>query len=277
MTIEAKIILDTISPQSGVRLTTLQLKYPRFIHSQLMTHRVFSRNASSSRAIPVKKIIEAVKKDPVYPIHWGQNQPGMQAHREIEENLQNIAKTTWEIAMQNAIESAEELADLGVHKQVVNRLLEPFQHIEVVLTATDFDNFFKLRLHEDSQHEIQQLAQAMKSALDSSKPQVKMYHLPYLTKEERELLNLHGGYKDLAMISAARCARVSYLNHDGSQCDRNRDFDLAERLLKDGHMSPFEHQAVSDNSKYTRYANLQAWKSFRFEIESPDNHYWANS
>ena len=91
---EVKVIADSIS-ESGKRITTFQLKYPRFIHSEVMTHRVFSRNASSSRAIPVKKMIEQVRNNPAMPIHWGANQSGMQAKNELNECFRKEVGRVW--------------------------------------------------------------------------------------------------------------------------------------------------------------------------------------
>lgn len=158
MTISAKIVADSISPAGG-RLVTMELCYPRFIHSEFLTHRMFSRNASSSRAIPVEKMLQQVQENPAMPVHWGKNQPGMQAREEI---FPNTGKDLWKIYAKQTAKNAEELNLIGYHKQVVNRLLEPFQYIKVIVTATEWDNFFKLRLHEDAQPEMYELARCMK-------------------------------------------------------------------------------------------------------------------
>jgi len=258
--ISAKIIADSIS-QSGVRLTTLQLKYPRFIHSEMMTHRVFSRNASSSRAIPASKMIEAVRSGPAMPIHWGKNQPGMQAKGEVKDKWQ--AQKHWMHASDMVARYAEVLSKLNVHKQVVNRLTEPFQHISVLVTATEWDNFFKLRLHPDAQPEIQKLARVMKAAMDESDPtplQPDEWHLPYIREQDITMGQVGEGkpfcvnLEDLKLISAARCARVSYLNHDQSEPDIGKDLALAERLAESGHWSPFEHQGTPINLSTAAYS-----------------------
>lgn len=244
MTIEAKIIADSIC--SGIRLTTMELNYPRFIHSEFMTHRMFSRNASSSRAIPIEKNIVEVQDNLVMPIHWGKNQPGMQAKEEIIEIGE--ARDQWIFASDNAVYHAEKLHDLGIHKQVANRLLEPFQWIKVIVTATEWGNFFKLRLHPDAQPEMKQLAVVMQAAMNGSTPEELEHgewHLPYISNDDWSGFSF-GNYtiEDLIKFSVARCARVSYLNHDNSSPDVEKDIALADRLLKDGHMSPFEHQAT---------------------------------
>lgn len=135
MTISAKVICDSISPD-GIRITTMELEYPRIIHSELMTHRVFSRNSASSRAIPVSKVIELVESNPAMPVHWGKNQPGMQAKEELDPINKEAVRQLWLEAAKQAISIARVMNDLGAHKQVINRILEPFQHMKVVVTST---------------------------------------------------------------------------------------------------------------------------------------------
>lgn len=235
----ARVVADSIAP-SGARLTTMELCYQRFIHSEVMTHRMFSRNAASSRAIPVQKMLEQVQAEPAMPVHWGKNQPGMQAGEEI---LPSVGKDLWKIYAKQASDNAEELEEIGYHKQVVNRLLEPFQWIKVIVTATEWENFFKLRLHKDAQPEIALLASKMRVNMDESTPvQLKAgeWHLPYVEFPGARCKELT--LEKALKCSAARCARVSYLNHDNSTPDINKDIALADKLLEAGHMSPFEHQ-----------------------------------
>jgi thymidylate synthase ThyX len=250
MPISAEIIEDSISFE-GKRITTFQLLYPRFIHAELMTHRVFSRNASSSRAIPVKKMLEMVRTEPAMPIHWGKNQPGMQANEQLSPEDRYKAEVLWREAAQKASSVAERMVELGLHKQVANRILEPFQHISVVLTATELDNWFELRAHKDAQPEIHELALQMRAALLGSNPKLldlDEWHLPYVTQDERN----DGYFKDkpelLRKISAARCCRVSYLKHDGTAASVQDDLDLCNKLAGSVpiHASPFEHQATPD-------------------------------
>lgn len=293
MPIHAKIIEDSISG-AGKRITTFQLLYPRFIHAELMTHRVFSRNASSSRAIPVKKMIQMVREEPAMPIHWGKNQPGMQAKEEIQHV--GAAQDIWLRAARNAANIAEEFEQIGLHKQVANRILEPFQHISVVLTATEFSNWFELRVHPDAQPEIQELATQMQELMMSSIPRsLEQYdwHLPYITEADWGLARVYAKRaritrdepgKDeiqelLCKVSAARCCRVSYLKHDGTRSSIEDDLDLCEKLVgaKPLHASPFEHQATPDlyikdmGAGHWRYpelhGNLTGWIQYRKLIE----------
>ena len=271
MTITAKIIADTEC--AGARITTMQLRYPRFVHAEFMTHRVFSRNASSSRAIPVERLIQDVINDPAVPIHWGKNEPGMQAREEhdapvVFRNDSVCAEDAWLRARDVAIDAAKRFAKAGYHKQIVNRLLEPFSHINVVVTATDWENFFELRDHEDAQPEIQALARAMRIAMADSKPADERIHLPYISNEDYSRLFMGCGALQVdlyaMMISAARCARVSYLTHDGKVPLLGADLALYERLAGSVpfHASPLEHQATYCKG---RHANFWGWRSFRTE------------
>ena len=151
MPFSARVLLDSVSP-GGARLVTMELRYPRFIHAEMMTHRMFSRNAGSSRAIPIKKMIAAVREDPAMPVHWGQNQSGMAARRELSGTALDAAQRVWKDALDAALAAAERLSDqdIDLHKQLVNRLLEPFAWITVIVTATEWANFFTQRLHPDA-------------------------------------------------------------------------------------------------------------------------------
>lgn len=267
MNIEAKVILDSIS-HKGVRLTTFQLKYPRFFHSELMTHRVFSRNASSSRAIPVMKVLKQVWHDPAMPIHWGQNQPGMQANAQLTGWKKSAAHILWRLAGKVACVFAYGMVKVNLHKQVANRILEPWQFIHVVLSSTEYDNFFALRDHVDAQPEIRELAQKMRKARDASYPmrlKPGQWHLPYLTANEIKMLSTGTARK----VSAARCCRVSYLKHDGGASDVFEDEKLCDRLAKSKpiHASPFEHVATPLDNSNLRSGNFQGWMQYRELVE----------
>lgn len=258
--ISAKIIEDSV--HDGCRLTTLELEYPRYIHSELMTHRVFSRNAQSSRAIPVDKVIEKVEKDEWYP-YFMKNKPGMAASEPLEGQDLIEAKGLWNQAKREAVRKAKQLSSLSIHKQTVNRLLEPFSTIKVILSSTEFDNFFSLRIHPAAQQEIQVLATKIRDAITDSIParlDVGEWHLPYIREDERVLPT-----DLLVKISTARCARVSYLNHDGFR-DIDKDLSLHNSLVKEGHMSPTEHVATPGISDKF-YGNFRGWIQYRKHIE----------
>ncbi|NQZ53290.1 MAG: FAD-dependent thymidylate synthase [Piscirickettsiaceae bacterium] len=266
--ISAKIIADSIN-SNGDRIRTVQLRYHRYIHGELMTHRLFSRNAASSRAIPVKKMIEQVRTDPATPIHWGRNQPGMQANVELDAVRKEYAMLAWQQAANTAARKAEILLQADAHKQITNRILEPFQFMQTVVTATEWENFFNLRIHKDAQPEIQELASCMYEAMEKSRPvhmSDQCWHLPYVdifsefgSMKDEQLFISQEDFDNAIKCSAARCARVSYLNHDNSKPSIEKDLELynmlATRPYDSGnghvlgdddpvHLSPLEHQAT---------------------------------
>lgn len=270
------MVADSISP-GGKRIMTFELEYQRFIHGEVMTHRVFSRNAMSSRAIPVEKMIKQVKDNPAAPIHWGKNQPGMQANVQLEGDELLSAQVLWNQAAANAAKIAKKLSDLGAHKQVANRILEPFQWMRTLVTATEWDNFFELRAHPDAQPEFQVLATKMQEAMLASTPVLRQsgsdnigdhnnWHLPYISDEERENI----GLRDLVKICTARCARVSYLTHGGDNPRNEEDIALYERLVGSVpiHASPTEHAAMCAINKDFISKNFKGWYQFREIVES---------
>ena len=273
MSFEVKMITDSIGPHNR-RITTYQLKYPRYIHAELMTHRVFSRNASSSRAIPVKKLAELALSEMVEPIQWGMNQAGMQAKAEelTGESLEK-AKQIWGDMARYCANGAQQLAELGLHKQWANRPLEWFSNINVVLTTTERSNWEELRYHPDAQPEIYNLAKIMKEVTETSKPRLLNpgeWHMPYVSEEELQGLEDGGAsWYDIAKISAARCCRVSYLKHDGTAPSIEDDLELFRRLAGSvpAHMSPLEHCAMCvDEDKF--FFNLNGYKSYRWFYEN---------
>ena len=241
---------------AGERITTIELVYPRYIHSELMTHRVFSRNASSSRATPIDVTAKEVMFDPVFFDKVCANQKGMTGGEELPpEELERFKKDWNDLAFRVGAEIMNMYHRYGIHKQTLNRALEPWSRIRTLVTATDWDNFFNLRLAPDAQPEIQSLAKAMKAAMDKSKPRTWACHMPYVTDEEFSRFN-----PDWWKISAARCARVSYARLDGKPTDMKADIELADRLLESKHLSPFEHAAFA---MHGRHANFTGWQSAR--------------
>lgn len=240
MTYACSVLADSVS--DGVRLTTLQIRFPRIVLAEFNTHRMLSRNSASSRAIPVEQRIAAVERDPFVPEVFGRNQRGMRAGAALEGEPDSLARQTWLQAAAEACASARQLAQHGVHKQLANRLLEPFLWTEVIVTATEWDNFFHLRCNPHAQPEIQRAAEAMRGAMAASTPAELVpgdWHLPLIDEEDRRAGR---PVMELVKMSAARCARVSYLTHAGRR-DPEADLALHDRLLRDGHMSPFEHPA----------------------------------
>ncbi len=265
MAFSARVLLDSVSP-AGIRLTTMEVRYPRFIHSEQMTHRVFSRNAASSRAIPIRKMIDAVRSDPAMPLWWGRNQSGMQARAEIDVPTRALAEAEWKSALEDALAHAERLAasDINLHKQLVNRILEPFAWITVIITATEWANFFTQRTHEDAQPELKHIADMMLAAYRASTPRplgLGEWHTPLIQPDEESTLT----QDERLHISVARCARVSYLSHDGAR-DHAKDIELYERLVgggANGHWSPFEHVATPLPDRSAWSGNFRGWEQYR--------------
>lgn len=264
MATEAKIISDSIS-SVGKRITTFVLKYPRYIHSELMTHRAFSKNASSSRAIPMSKIIKQVITDPVIPIHFGANKVGMSANNELTGLRRIVAKYLWLGARWPAALFAYAMKLVGLHKQIGNRILEPWMYIHVVLTGTEFDNFYSLRCDKEHAHpDIYMLAEKMLEAHNNSIPELTKVHLPFVLDEEKVMYD----GDTLISISAARCCRISYLNHDNSKPNVQKDIELCNTLKGNGHRSPFEHQAFSLQDKEECSGNFVGWLQYRKTLEN---------
>lgn len=260
MKISATIIKDSIN--KGNRLTTIECTFHRFILPEVNTYRMWSRNAASSRAIPLKRRIEEVKTNPAIPVQWGKNQRGMVAEHDLDRGSSSECFYTWIEAAAAAADYAEILASLNLHKQTASRVLEPFLWHTSVISATDFSNCFEQRIHPDAQPEFKDLAQAMKEALDNSEPEAlgeNDWHLPYVTDEEKKSISLEQQKK----ISVARVARSSYLNQDKK--DIEADVALYDRLLlaNPPHLSPFEMVATPVVAGETPVGNYKGWHQLR--------------
>jgi len=277
---------------NGVTLWTLHIRYHRFIHGEFMTHRVFNKNASSSRAIPIARMVQRAD---AMPLHWGSNRPGMQAGAELTGWRLWAVKKLWRLGMAFTKRLSLSLAKLGLHKQLANRWTETSQWIDVIVTATEWDNFFLLRDHEKAQPEIAALARKIRQAMFWSGAQgykqprevksgdrfnVWNWHLPFVTFEEREAAtrmqydsrSLWHNCLFLAKISSARCARVSYANHDGSAPVLSRDYKLFGDLTSDPkvmHLSPTEHQGYPMPAPWQWSKNLRGFRQHRELLERP--------
>lgn len=279
---EIKVIEASRSQETGKALITFSARYWRAIHAETMTHRQFSRNASSSRATPTAKFLEEVRTNPAGPIHWGANQAGMQAHAE---NLQLVAhprtgmllerEEAWQTMACEAADWAESWSNAGYHKQITNRVLEPFSRITVLITATEYDNWYALRAHADAQPEIRDVAETMlKLAADvpsrlvhtGSFKDARTWHLPFVSMVERQTIKV----PDLLAMSAARCARVSYLTHDKQNPTIEQDVALYRRLVesKPLHASPLEHQAQNSGTDRPSRNFTGGWIQHRALLEA---------
>jgi hypothetical protein len=298
MNFEVKVIEDSIS-QAGKRLTTITATYPRFIHAEIMTHRDRARNAASSRAIPWPKMSEMISEHPVIPIKWGMEQSGMQTGDEIPERMRQYAEGIWLQAMEAAVFRADMLANIGkwfaaeypalaqpgdemvrIHKSIPNRIVEPWMWITVVMTATEWKNFFRLRCHPDAEVHFQKIACMIRDALAESTPVERLYHLPFVQDDERNFdlpiephdpaygtpaVNPDTDLDRWCRISVARCARVSYLTHEGTR-DPAKDLELFDRLCQGsgfGHWSPHEHVAFAHSNPRSISGPYRGWEQYR--------------
>lgn len=281
MAFEVKTILDSIGP-NGKRLTTLTATYPRFIHAEIMTHRDRARNAASSRAIPWSKMRQMIMEDPVIPLVFGSEQKGMKTGDEVDDPA--LAKSYWLGARANALVIADALAAIGVHKSLVNRVVEPWMWITTLMTATEWNNFFRQRCHEDAEIHFQKIAGMIRDALASSKPRglhAGAWHLPF-TPDLRAIRDRFGmneeGLEAAKRISTARCARVSYLTHEGTP-DMDKDLALFEKLYNGsgfGHWSPMEHVAEAlpmpkPGQSFERSGPFVGWRQFRKQFGTLEN------
>lgn len=285
-TISAKTILRSrnVSAPDKV-LSTLLLRYPRFVHAEFMTHRCMSRNAASSRAIPVKKMIDDILADTAMPIHWGAAQKGMQADNECDEVIYvggypASRQAAWLCARDNAIDAARAFDLAGYHKQVINRLLEPFMHITVLVSSTEWDNFLELRDHKDAEPHIQMLAREIRKCLDGKSTVRDLspgeWHLPFISEEETCSAALNSS--DLRKLSVARCASTSYKTTDGFDMTFERAEAIYDKLhTKPFHASPFEHVAQADERRDTwrgrtwdhpsEHGNFVGFRQLRRQLE----------
>lgn len=286
--ITAKIIADSISPD-GVRMTTMEIEYPRFILAELNTHRMLSKNSASSRAIPVNAMHEHIRENTAGPVYWGINQPGMKAKTELKNSELSWANYIWAKARDSALDYSKVLADLGLHKQVTNRITEPWMIMKTVISGTEWSNFFWLRAHADAQPEIYELAIKMRTAYFASIPRKLKpgeWHVPYVSANfdlpSNKLIyvdasGLEISALDARIVSASCCAQVSYRKSDDS-------FDKAKKIYKQliesqpCHASPVEHQATPmyrpdsladegathiDRKNQAWSGNLRGWVQFR--------------
>lgn len=243
--IKAEVLAHSVG-DAGQEAITMRIVLPRIVLAEFNTHRKLAKNTSSSRAIPITKMIKHVYDNMFYPIHWGRNQRGMQAETELEGFRLKLAKKLWRIAGIGALSSAYILNKVGVHKQITNRLIENFSYITVIFTTTDLNNFLSLRNHPDAQPEIAELAKHIRNAWDNSKARKLKegeWHLPLVKEDE-----LTYGPYICRMISAARCASTSYQTVDGKDMTVNKAVEIAEKLTRSNpiHASPFEHQLTPD-------------------------------
>ncbi|SOC90091.1 Thymidylate synthase complementing protein [Rhizobium sp. AN5] len=255
----AKIVLASRpADTTALPLITMHLHYPDIIHGEVMTHRVFSRNARSMRAVPIKTMVEEVRNDPFVPWHWGKNQRGMQALEECNTRIPTDfipmelecndldREEAWRHAARTAAGFAEAFGEAGYHKQVANRLIAPFTWKHTLITSTSWANFLHLRDHDDAEPHFHDLAIMVREALAGAQYQTLLHgdwHLPYVTRQEKKFHSLDV----LQKLSVARSARISYAPFDGD-ASIERELERYDLLVGSSplHASPTEHQATPD-------------------------------
>lgn len=279
--IDAKVIADSINPDTGKRITTLAIKIPRIILSEHNTHRSLSRNFSSSRAIPAKKLRKEAWEHPFVPIYWGANKSGMSADQQLTGFNLSMAKFSWKLAGKFAVMFHKMMEIVGVHKQTCNRIIEPWMSVVGTITSTEWDNFLRLRYDRNAQPEIIVLAKKIHDAIKASEPTVPEngIHLPFIDEEERRTFPID----QLIKISVARCCRTSYANCLGKKSQPEEDIKLYHRLLGNGHFSPFEHIALIPNHgrvakelQYDLQRNFRGWYQLRAFIQPESNTKYLN-
>lgn len=256
----ATILADSINAATGDRITTFQIKLWKPLQAQLRTHRTFAQNHSSSRAIPTKKIIESIREDVFIP-DWREHKKGMSGSNTLTPAQEHKAYLVWVAAAQAMIEFTEALEEIGIAKEQRNRLLEPFTVSDCIVSGSQyaFEHFFKLRCAEGVQPELQKVAIAMRTLYENSQPkilQVGEWHIPF---EDKTVNSLLGRLK----ISAARCARTSYLNHEG-KIDHQKDYQLFDGLVSEEHRTPTEHQfeAMPYKEMYKQFVGFKSLRSY---------------
>lgn len=275
---KVSIVADSVSP-FGARITTFQVDAPRILLAEINTHRVLAKSAASSRAIPVEKRIEMVKREPWIPADFGKNQKGMQAVESLDPEQAAEAERIWKLAIEDALFRAKQLADVKLHKQYANRVLESYAYYTGVISGTEWDNFWWLRTSPDAQPEFRELACMMKEAYDKSVPRQTTLHTPFVDRDEFAKDVPHS---TVGKVSAARCARVSYLSlKTGKRSTVDEDLELYEKLTseKGAHLSPFDHPASADIARKAQddkwywcnpsvHRHNYGWIPYRVDVEN---------
>ena len=263
--ITVEIVLDSISVYSGTRATTMLVEFPRFILPQFNTHRRFSKNSASSRALSFDKVLEKLKAKYYMPQLWLADHQGMQTSVLVSERQHSIANAIWKSSMYSAIAHAYLLNKVGVSKQYVNRIIEPYAYVKVLVTSTEWQNFFNQRDDYHAQYEIQVLARRMRQALQQSIPttlEKGQWHLPFIAGALLEL-----PLEERLLVSAARCARTSYGRNAGYSVKKDMDLSINTLLGSPPHMSPFEHQLCANYAEDESTSNVDGWMQQRFIID----------
>jgi thymidylate synthase ThyX len=286
--ISCTVIADSLCVER--RMVTLELEYPRFIHAELMTHRMLSKNAASSRAIPIKKMHETITEKTAMPVHWGKNQPGMSAKEEVDDLVKQGAEGVWNAARDSMLSHSTVMSDMGLHKQIANRITEPFQMMKTVISGTEWANLIWLRHHADAQPEFYELADCIVKCLKQSESMLIVsgeWHTPYVHRFRDidgvlQYLDSNGeklSKEDAIKVSSSCCAQVSYRRNDDSL---EKAKDIFARLIESEpiHASPIEHQAtpmkIKNAGLYSQDMNPTIWEEGITHMDR-DKNYWSGN
>jgi thymidylate synthase ThyX len=221
--IDVKILAATRPMGFGkYGLVSIEYVVPLYIHTEILTHRRFSRNASSARAMSTTRYAGLGY---YMPPQFYQSQKGMEASAQPIKH-QWLARMVWSAAIQGTELAARVLERLKVAKEQRNRLIAPAKMVKGIITGTEsaWQSFFHLRNNKNADTAMQVFAREAYHAIINTRWSYDTIHAPY----------------DIdPLVNAARAALVSY-----AKIESIDDYKLANRLLKDGHMSPFEHYAV---------------------------------
>lgn len=256
----AEMVCDSVSPHTGRRITSAVVRLPRIVLAELNTHAALAKNSASSRAIPTATFRQRVLANPYIPWRWPINGKGMvpKEYAAPDSWRSRFATFAWKGGLVVASLAHRLLERIGVHKEIANRLLEPWMWTEVLVTATDWDGFFAQRCHPAAADGVRAAATVLRALLETHQPTETTLHLPYVQKHE------DGDMRTLFMASARRCRRVSYMRQ-GVVVSLEEDAAAgAEGLLENPpHLSPYEHAAMAlpTNDRHAKFSG--GWKSGR--------------
>ncbi len=271
--IKAKVIAHSVT-EDGIEMISIECEYPRFILAEVNTHKMLSKNSASSRAIPEAAMHSTLLNNPAMPVYWGANQSGMKAKEELAEEVITKLKRAWLVGRDQSMLLAEYLFGKGLHKQISNRVTEPWMMMKSIISGTEWRNLFWLRDHPDAQPEFAALARAIKAAIDNSIPELLLpgeWHVPYVETYRSPIDKIRYYYdekgKGISMheaikVSASSCAQVSYRKNDATIDKAEKVYDMLNLDRDDvpKHASPVEHQATPINQATTVAFEPETWE-----------------
>lgn len=219
--IKAEMVAASINAATGQKIATMKVVMPRYILAEFNTHRVFSRNSASSRAIPFAKMVKSVKENPFVPIAWQKDHKGMQGtkyfttkdqialpHPTLRQVSDVDAPTAftelWSRVREEDILHAEFLNRKGLTKQMANRRLEADMYHTVLITATEFENFFNLRCPQYAMSDVA-------DTFYKSKKSLMAKHGPgFALLSEVDWLQMNKGQADIHMMALAEAMYDCY-------------------------------------------------------------------